>query len=56
MRQQNAVVGKGEGVTSFVHIHDAAIATVALLAAQPGVYILLDDDPSPQIVWLPVFA
>jgi nucleoside-diphosphate-sugar epimerase len=33
MQQQNAVVGKGEGVSSFVHIHDAAIATVALLAA-----------------------
>ena len=48
MRQQNAVVGKGEGVSSFVHIHDAAIATVALLAAQPGVYNLVDDDPSPQ--------
>jgi nucleoside-diphosphate-sugar epimerase len=37
MRQQNAVVGKGEGVSSFVHIHDAAIATVALLAAPPSV-------------------
>ena len=56
MRQQNAVVGKGEGVSSFVHIHDAAIATVALLAAQPGVYNLVDDDPSPQTVWLPAFA
>ena len=56
MRQQNAVVGNGEGVSSFVHIHDAAIATVALLAAQPGVYNLVDDDPSPQRVWLPAFA
>ena len=56
MRQENAVVGKGEGVSSFVHIHDAAIATVALLAAPPGVYNLVDDDPSPQAVWLPAFA
>jgi nucleoside-diphosphate-sugar epimerase len=56
MRQQNAVVGKGEGVSSFVHIDDAAIATVALLAAEPGVYNLVDDDPSPQAVWLPAFA
>jgi nucleoside-diphosphate-sugar epimerase len=47
MRQQSAVVGKGEGVSSFVHIHDAAIATVALLAAQPGAYNLVDDDLSP---------
>src|SRR5580658_6022942 len=56
MQQQNAVVGKGEGVSSFVHIEDAAIATVALLAAEPGVYNLVDDDPSPQSVWLPAFA
>jgi nucleoside-diphosphate-sugar epimerase len=55
-RQQNAVVGKGEGVSSFVHIHDAAIATVALLTAPPGVYNLVDDDPSAQAVWLPAFA
>ena len=39
-----------------MHIHDAAIATVALLAAPPGVYNLVDDDPSPQTVWLPAFA
>jgi nucleoside-diphosphate-sugar epimerase len=50
------VVGKGEGVPSFVHIHDAAIATVALLAASPGVYNPVDDDPSPQNVWLAAFA
>jgi len=56
LRQQNAVVGRGEGVSSFVHIHDAAIATVALLTAQPGIYNLVDDDPSPQALWLPAFA
>jgi 2-alkyl-3-oxoalkanoate reductase len=39
-----------------VHIHDAAIATVAALTAEPGVYNLVDDDPSPQRVWLPAFA
>ena len=56
MRQQNPVVGKGEGVSSFVHINDAAIATVAALTAEPGVYNLVDDDPSPQAIWLPSFA
>ncbi len=56
MRQQNPVVGKGEGFSSFVHIDDAAVATVAALAAEPGVYNLVDDDPSPQAVWLPAFA
>jgi 2-alkyl-3-oxoalkanoate reductase len=56
MRQQNPVVGKGEGVSSFVHIQDAAVGTVAALTAEPGVYNLVDDDPSPQAVWLPAFA
>jgi 2-alkyl-3-oxoalkanoate reductase len=56
MRQQNPVVGKGEGVSSFVHIYDAAIGTVAALAAETGVYNLVDDDPSSQNVWLPAFA
>jgi 2-alkyl-3-oxoalkanoate reductase len=56
MRQQNPVVGKGEGVSSFVHVNDAAIATVALLAAEPGVYNLVDNDPSTQNIWLPAFA
>ncbi len=56
MQQQNPVVGNGEGVSSFVHINDAASATLALLTAEPGVYNLVDDDPSPQSVWLPAFA
>jgi nucleoside-diphosphate-sugar epimerase len=56
MQQQNPVVGKGQGVSSFVHIGDAAIGTVAALTAEPGVYNLVDDDPSPQAVWLPAFA
>src|SRR5580698_8560903 len=55
-RQQNPLVGKGEGISSFVHIHDAAVATVAALTAEPGVYNLVDDDPSPQSIWLPAFA
>jgi nucleoside-diphosphate-sugar epimerase len=55
-RQQNPVVGNGDGVSSFVHIDDAAVGTVAALSAEPGVYNLVDDDPSPQAVWLPAFA
>ncbi len=56
MRQQVPVVGEGEGVSSFVHIDDAAVATVTALTAEPGIYNLVDDDPSPQSVWLPAFA
>jgi nucleoside-diphosphate-sugar epimerase len=56
MRQRDPIVGKGEGVSSFVHIEDAAMGTVKALAAEPGVYNLVDDDPSAQAVWLPAFA
>ncbi|HEY0785567.1 MAG TPA: NAD(P)-dependent oxidoreductase [Acidobacteriaceae bacterium] len=56
MRQQIPVAGHGQGVSSFVHIDDAAVATVAALTAPPGVYNLVDNDPSPQSVWLPAFA
>lgn len=56
MQQQYPVIGDGEGISSFVHIHDAAVATALLLTAEPGVYNLVDDDPSPQSVWLPAFA
>ena len=55
-RQQIPVVGKGEGVSSFVHIDDAAIGTVAALVADPGIYNFVDDDPLPQAIWLPAFA
>lgn len=56
IHQQLPIVGDGRGISSFVHIHDAAIATVAALTAEPGVYNLVDDDPSPQNIWLPAFA
>jgi 2-alkyl-3-oxoalkanoate reductase len=56
MRQENPIVGNGEGVSSFVHVDDAAAGTVATLTAEAGVYNLVDDDPSPQAVWLPAFA
>jgi nucleoside-diphosphate-sugar epimerase len=56
MRRQNPIIGMGQGVWSFVHVKDAAIATVAALAAEAGVYNIVDDDPSPQNVWLPAFA
>ncbi len=54
--QEIPIVGEGQGVSSFVHINDAAIATVAALTGEPGVYNIVDDDPSPQNIWLPAFA
>jgi nucleoside-diphosphate-sugar epimerase len=55
-RRQVAVIGDGEGVWSWIHIEDAAVATADALAAAPGVYHIVDDDPSPVAVWLPAFA
>ena len=53
---QYPVVEPGTGVSSFVHIDDAAAATVAALEISPGVYNVVDDNPSPLAVWLPAFA
>jgi 2-alkyl-3-oxoalkanoate reductase len=55
-RQLVPVIGKGEGVWSWVHIEDAAAATVAALECAPGAYNVVDSDPSPQHVFLPAFA
>jgi nucleoside-diphosphate-sugar epimerase len=51
------VVGDGAGVWSFVHLDDAAAATVAALDhGAPGVYNIVDDDPAPVAEWLPGMA
>jgi nucleoside-diphosphate-sugar epimerase len=52
------VVGNGAGVWSFVHIADAADATVAAVTrGRPGsIYNIVDDDPAPVAEWLPVAA
>jgi nucleoside-diphosphate-sugar epimerase len=55
-RQQLPVIGDGRGAWSFVHVEDAALATVAALSADPGVYHIVDDHPAPARVWLPQFA
>jgi nucleoside-diphosphate-sugar epimerase len=51
------IVGKGTGISSFVHIDDAAAATVlALDGGAPGIYNVCDDEPAPMREWLPVMA
>ena len=55
-RQELPIIGDGGGVWSWVHIEDAAVATADALTAPPGVYHVVDDDPSPVAVWLPAFA
>jgi nucleoside-diphosphate-sugar epimerase len=54
--RQYPIVEPGTGVFSFIHVEDAAAATVAALEITPGVYNIVDDNPSPMAVWLPAFA
>jgi nucleoside-diphosphate-sugar epimerase len=51
------VVGDGAGVWSFIHIADAAEATVAAVEhGERGIYNVVDDDPAPVAEWLPTLA
>ena len=56
-RRRMPVVGKGTGVFSFIHVDDAADATVAAVErGAPGIYNVTDDEPAEMSEWLPVFA
>lgn len=55
-RREVPIIGDGGAVWSWVHIDDAARATIDALTAPPGVYHVVDDDPSPVSAWLPAFA
>jgi nucleoside-diphosphate-sugar epimerase len=55
-KQQFPVLEGGTAKWSFVHIEDAVHATIAALTADPGKYVVVDDDPSPVNIWLPRFA
>jgi 2-alkyl-3-oxoalkanoate reductase len=56
-KRQNPIIGDGSGVMPFIHLDDAATATVlALQHDGPAVYNITDDDPAPMRDWLPVLA
>lgn len=56
-RRKLPVVGDGAGVWSFVHIGDAADATVAAAErGRRGIYNIVDDEPAPVAEWLPAAA
>ena len=56
-RRRFPVVGDGGGVWSFVHIGDAADATVAAVErGRRGVYNIVDDEPAQVAEWLPALA
>ncbi len=57
LRRRLPIVGGGTGVWSFIHIDDAASATVSALSrGEPGPYNIVDDDPAPVSEWLPALA
>ncbi len=56
-RRKFPLVGDGGGVWSFIHVADAAEATVAAVEhGSRGVYNVVDDDPAPVAEWLPTLA
>ena len=56
-KRQVPLVGKAGGVWSFIHIEDAAEATVnAIEGDGRGIYNVVDDEPAPVADWLPAAA
>lgn len=56
-QRQFPVIGDGEGVASWLHIEDAAVATAAAAErGNPGIYLIANDQPLAAREWLPAFA
>jgi nucleoside-diphosphate-sugar epimerase len=56
-KRQFPIVGDGGGIWSWIHLDDAASATVlALEHDAPAIYNIVDDEPAPVREWLPVLA
>jgi len=56
-KRQYPHVGDGGGITSWIHLEDAAAATVLALEQDgPAIYNVVDDEPAPVREWLPVFV
>jgi len=56
-KRQYPIVGDGDGITSWIHLDDAAAATVLALGHDgAAIYNIVDDEPAPMREWLPVLA
>jgi nucleoside-diphosphate-sugar epimerase len=56
-KRQFPLVGAGTGYSSWVHLDDAASATVlAVEQHAKGVFNIVDDEPAPASEWLPYLA
>ena len=57
VRRRVPLVGEAGGVFSFVHVDDAAVAAaLAVTSTEPGIYNIVDDEPTPVAEWLPDYA
>jgi nucleoside-diphosphate-sugar epimerase len=56
-KRQLPIIGDGTGIWSWIHLDDAAAATVAAVErGDRGVYNIVDDEPATVSEWLPHFA
>jgi nucleoside-diphosphate-sugar epimerase len=56
-KRQYPIVGGGGGITSWIHLEDAAAATILALERDgPAIYNVVDDEPAPAREWLPELA
>jgi nucleoside-diphosphate-sugar epimerase len=56
-RRRFPVIGPGSGVFSFIHVEDAAMATIAAIEQRTeGIYNIVDDEPASVADWLPAYA
>jgi nucleoside-diphosphate-sugar epimerase len=56
-KRQFPLVGSGAGYSSWIHLDDAASATVlAVEQKATGVFNIVDDEPAPANEWLPYLA
>ena len=56
-KRQYPIIGDGAGVASWIHLDDAAAATVLAVEHDgPGIFNIVDDDPAPVREWLPALA
>jgi 2-alkyl-3-oxoalkanoate reductase len=56
-KRRMPLIGDGGGIWSFLHIDDAAGATLAAVeGGRPGIYNVCDDEPARMSEWLPVYA
>ena len=56
-KRQFPIVGDGGGMFSWIHLDDAAAATVLALEHEgPAIYNIVDDEPAPVREWLPAVA